>query len=334
MAVSVVLDWDEIRSILSLYHLEGLEAFGPLKARSSAVRYWVRVAGKRYMLRVAAGRCFSDMVFEKDLMQHLVAAGMCVPQVIENVASGAFTPWQIRGRYVSLFEDLAGRELGVFELRAKQVRAVATFLGGMHRVAVEFYGHRRNEHDIDALELRCARLSTALERRRLARRHRDDVAMIVDELEVQRKRRTTGTEGVIHGRLFVDSARFNGDRLSAVIGFEHACRERLTWDVAVAMNAWCWEPSIRQQGGPAGRMGRKKCRAFLSAYTDVRTIEDVEREELYFDLRLVAARFALARLTDHELRRVQEDRAGYEDYRHFTARLRCLREADPSALIS
>ena len=39
-----------------------------------------------------------------------------VPRLVRNVAQGTFTPWSTRGRYVSLFEFMPGRALGLFEV--------------------------------------------------------------------------------------------------------------------------------------------------------------------------------------------------------------------------
>lgn len=326
------LDRDELSSILSLYHLEGLEAFGDLPSGPGSRTYWVRASGRRYLLRLSTRRRFADLLFEKDLLVHLRQAGLPVPRVVENLASGAFTPWSARGRYVWLFEDLGGRRLGIFELRAHHTRAIGQFLGRMHLAALSFPAGRTGDLELAHFEKQWDRLCRALANGRLAQRHREAVEELGRELKEQKRRHPRGTRGIIHSDLFIGNASFSRDRLNGVLDFERACSERLNWDLAVAINAWCWEPSARQSGGPAGGFGRARVRSFLRGYESVRPLPAVERTELAHDLRLAALRLALKRLVEFELS--ASSSTGYRDYRHFMARLAALEGRRAEALLA
>ena len=190
---------------------------------------------------------------------------MSVPRLVKNVARGTFTPWSARGRYVSLFEYMPGRELGVFEIRPRHARMVGTFAAELHRATKTFSRRRDNEFSLENLEKKVARLERALEKRRLAKRYAPDVARLASELRRQSRRSFAHLpHGTVHGDLFVDNAKFLDDELVGVIDFEMASSDRLLWDVAVTLNDWCWQPSARQMGGPAGRYPRR-ARALLPA---------------------------------------------------------------------
>ena len=69
-------------------------------------------------------------------------------------------------------------------------------------------------------------------------------------------------QGVIHADLFPDNVFFLGDKLSGLIDFYFACTDTLAYDVAVCLNAWCFEPDHSYNV--------TKGRALLDAYGKVR----------------------------------------------------------------
>lgn len=326
------LDRDELCSILSLYHLEGLEDFGELPSSAYQQVYWIQVAGRRYLLRFSAKRRFADMVFEKELVAHLRRLGLPAPRVLENVASGSFTPWSARGRYVCLFEDTGGRRLGMFELRTRHARAIGDFLGRMHRAGETFGDDRPGTTALERLPAQWSRLEAALRRPTIARALGGVVATLESEVDEQLRRRPRGGRTLVHGDLFVGSTRFRDELLVGVLDFASAGLDRATWDLAVATNAWCWEPSSRQMGGPAGAFSVPKTRGIIAAYEGVRSLAEGDKRDLASDLRLAPLVHALGRILDYEVTRARGDRP-YRDYRHFLARLEVLRGGGAESLL-
>jgi homoserine kinase type II len=97
-------------------------------------------------------------------------------------------------------------------------------------------------------------------------------------------------EGVIHADLFPDNVFFLGDRLSGLIDFYFACNDALAYDVAVCLNAWCFEPG--------GEFNITKARRFVRAYRQTRPLGDEEIAALPTLARGAALRFLLTRLYD------------------------------------
>ena len=71
-------------------------------------------------------------------------------------------------------------------------------------------------------------------------------------------------QGVIHADLFPDNVFFLGDELSGLIDFYFACNDALAYDVAVALNAWCFETDHS--------FNITKGQALLKGYQSVRTL--------------------------------------------------------------
>jgi homoserine kinase type II len=97
-------------------------------------------------------------------------------------------------------------------------------------------------------------------------------------------------DGVIHADLFPDNVFFLGNQLSGLIDFYFACTDTLAYDVAICLNAWCFESDHS--------FNVTKGRALLQAYGKVRPLRDAERAALPLLARGAALRFLLTRLVD------------------------------------
>ena len=96
--------------------------------------------------------------------------------------------------------------------------------------------------------------------------------------------------GVIHADLFPDNVFFMGDACSGLIDFYFACTDFLAYDVAICLNAWCFESS--------GEFNITKANNLLSSYVAVRPLEAAEKDALPLLARGAAMRFLLTRLYD------------------------------------
>jgi homoserine kinase type II len=98
------------------------------------------------------------------------------------------------------------------------------------------------------------------------------------------------SSGVIHADLFPDNVFFLGERVSGIIDFTFACNDILAYDVAICLNAWCFESDCS--------FNVTKARAFLGAYGRERKLSDAEQDALPLLARGAALRFLLTRLVD------------------------------------
>lgn len=96
--------------------------------------------------------------------------------------------------------------------------------------------------------------------------------------------------GVIHADLFPDNVFFKGGELSGLIDFYFACNDIFAYDIAICLNAWCFEPD--------GDFNVTKARRMLTAYRKVRDFDANELAALPLLARGSAMRFLLTRLYD------------------------------------
>ena len=96
--------------------------------------------------------------------------------------------------------------------------------------------------------------------------------------------------GHIHADLFPDNVFFLGERLSGLIDFYFACTDILAYDIAICLNAWCFEPDLS--------FNISRARALLAGYESVRPLGPAERAALPVLAQGAAMRFTLTRLHD------------------------------------
>jgi len=94
----------------------------------------------------------------------------------------------------------------------------------------------------------------------------------------------------IHADLFPDNVFFLDQRISGLIDFYFAATDLLAYDVAVCLNAWCFEQDFH--------FNVTKARALLRAYAATRPLLAEERAALPVLCQGAAIRFLLTRLFD------------------------------------
>ena len=223
-----------------------------------------------------------DLPFFLGLMEHLAARGIPCP-----------TP--IRGRDGRALRRLAGRCAAIVTfLRGMWPRrptvahcqALGRTLARMHIAGGDLPMRRANDLSVDGwrpLYEATARRADAIAPD-LATELASELAML------ERRWPRTLPVGVIHADLFPDNVFFEGDRLSGLIDFYFACTDFLAYDLAVCLNAWCFEAD--------GSFNVTKARRFVRDYHAVRALSPEELEHLPVLARGAAMRFLLTRLYD------------------------------------
>ncbi len=96
--------------------------------------------------------------------------------------------------------------------------------------------------------------------------------------------------GVIHADYFPDNVFFASGKFAGAIDFYFACNDALAYDVAIALNAWCFEPD--------GSFNVTSARALVGGYESLKPLSAAERAALPALAHGAAMRFFLTRLAD------------------------------------
>ena len=192
----------------------------------------------------------------------------------------------LAGRPAAIVTFLDGMWIAPPERRAI-ARRVGEALARLHLAGADFPMRRRNALSVDGWRpLYEQRRSARRQRAAGLARRRSSASSIVLESSWPRDL----PQGVIHADLFPDNVFFLGDKLSGLIDFYFACTDTLAYDVAICLNAWCFEPDHSYNV--------TKGRALLQAYAKARPLSAAERAALPLLARGAALRFLLTRLVD------------------------------------
>jgi homoserine kinase type II len=231
-----------------------------------------------YERRVAA----SDLPFFLALMEHLASRGLTCPQPVKN-RSGK-TLGKLAKRPAALVTFLEG--MWIRRPNAGHCGAVGEALAKLHLAGRDFPMRRENALSVHGWK---PLFETAAGR---ADNVKAGLASVIAKeiLQLEAHWPEGLPQGVIHADLFPDNVFFLGDKLSGLIDFYFACTDMLAYDVAICLNAWCFEPDHS--------FNVTKGRALLQAYAKARPLSDTERHALPLLCRGAALRFLLTRLVD------------------------------------
>lgn len=223
-----------------------------------------------------------DLPFFISLMEYLAARGVPCPTPVHGRDGEALR--QLNGRPAAMVTFLSG--MSPRRLTPEHCSAVGEALAGLHLAGADFPMRRRNDLSVDGWRPLL----------RASARHEQEVAAeLVSELaediaHLESEWPTQLPEGVIHADLFPDNVFFHGDRLSGVIDFYFACTDFLAYDLAVCLNAWCFETD--------GSFNVTKARRLVGAYQSVRPLTEAEWQAFPLLAHGAAMRFLLTRLYD------------------------------------
>lgn len=283
MAVYTEVNETELAGFLADYDLGRLLALKGIAEGVENSNYLLHADAGYFILTLYEKRVNErDLPFFLSLMEHLCAHGLNCPQPVRNRRGEAMG--RIAGRPAAIVTFLEG----VWRRRptARCCAAVGEALGKLHRAGSKFAGYRRNAMGLEAWPVLFEE----------ARARADEVrpglaAEIAEELAYLKQRWPQDLpRGIIHADLFPDNVLFIGDDVSGLIDFYFACTDQLAYDVAICLNAWCFEPD--------GSFNITKGLAFFNGYEGVRKLSAAEVEAFLIFARGAALRFALTRLVD------------------------------------
>jgi homoserine kinase type II len=283
MAVYTDVGEEELAAFLADYDLGAVMALKGIAEGVENTNYFLHTTAGYYFLTLYEKRVApEDLPFFIGLMEHLASRGIICPQPVKNRKGHALG--ELAGRPAAIVTFLEG--ISAHRPNVGHCAAVGRALAELHLAGRDFKLHRKN-----ALNLAGWKKLAASAAGRADEVAPGLAATIAEEIEyLSRAWPADLPRGVIHADLFPDNVFFLGDKLSGLIDFYFACNDLLAYDLAICLNAWCFEAD--------GSYNVTKGKALLSGYVAVRALSAEELLALPLLARGAATRFLLTRLVD------------------------------------
>jgi homoserine kinase type II len=283
MAVYTAIDDDQLDAFLRAYDVGEVLSVKGIAEGVENSNYLLMTEQGRYILTLYEKRVDpDDLPFFLGLMEHLAGKNVRCPTPIQGLDGKALR--SLCGRPAALISFLDG--VWPKRIQPFHCAGLGRALAELHLAGADFAMARRNALSVDGWRVlfdRCApdanKVSSGL------------AAALQDELEaIEQAWPRDLPRGVIHADLFPDNVFFQRETLSGLIDFYFACNDLLAYDIAICLNAWCFEVD--------GAFNITKARHLLASYRSVRPLGAGELDALPLLARGAALRFLLTRLYD------------------------------------
>lgn len=283
MAVYTEIDDDELSAFIARYGLGRVLACKGIAEGVENTNYMVDTDKGRFFLTLYEKRVDpKDLPFFLGLMDHLAARGISCPLPVRDQTGAMLGTLAARPAAVITFLD----GLSPRHPKAHHCHEVGRALATLHAAGAGFPLQRKNALGVPGWRPLFEKFRT--DANSITPGLAEDIAAELATLEQNWPNNLPS--GIIHADLFDDNVFFLGDRLSGIIDFYFACNDAFAYDVAICLNAWCFDNHHR--------FDREKGHALLSGYQEVRQLTEAERNQLPILARGSALRFLLTRAYD------------------------------------
>tara|TARA_B110000438_G_scaffold301994_1_gene358372 strand:- start:1380 stop:2336 length:957 start_codon:yes stop_codon:yes gene_type:complete len=283
MAVYSKVSKEELNLFLKEYDIGSLKSFESILEGIENTNYKIITSKDTYILTIFEKRVKSeDLPFFIELKKHLINKKFSCPKPISNKKGYIINI--INNKLCVIISFLKGTQTE--NITNNHCREVGKILSSLHENTSDFKYKRVNSMSYvqwEKIYLKCRKYDNKIYKYLL-----NDIKKELSFLE--KNWPTKLPMGIIHADVFRDNVFFIENKFSGLIDFYFACYDFLSYDIALTINAWCFDLH--------GKFYKDKFRSIISGYENHRYLIDEEKISLSILLRGAAIRILLTRLHD------------------------------------
>jgi homoserine kinase type II len=283
MAVYTQVAFEDLERLLADYAIGEAKSFKGIAEGVENSNFLLQTTTGDYILTLYEKRVHAeDLPFFLGLLDHLAIRGVACPLPVQSKSGARSTI--LNGRPAALLTYLDGLSLSRPE--AQHCAEIGAVLAQLHEAGRDFPLQRPNTLSLAGWHTLAD--ATLAEADSVQRGLADLIQSTLKQFDDDWPEGLPS--GVIHADLFPDNVLFLNDQVSGLIDFYFACNDAYAYDLAVMLNAWCFEQD--------GAYNLTKGRSLIQAYCKQRTLSAEEWAALPQLARGAALRFLLTRLYD------------------------------------
>jgi len=280
MAVYTSLDIQEIEAHLAQYALPALHKAEGIASGIENTNYLLTLKdNSKLILTLFEKRTKAEeLPFFVSLMQKLAEKGIKAPLPIpakngENLLS-------LKGKSALIVSFLQGK--GVTDITPHHLSELGNITAHMHQAVKNISLYRENSMGFSAWKAIYADIKDKI-------LYAPFIEKILEEIATHSTQDLPS--GIIHADLFPDNVFFDeAGQLSGVIDFYFACYDSFIYDLAICLNAWCFEPDVT--------FNKAKAKALFASYQAIRPLSEAEKQAFPLLAKAASLRFLLTRSYD------------------------------------
>ena len=283
MAIYTKVDTHEAKSILKNFNLGELKKIQGIKKGIENTNYLLITTTGKFILTLFEKRVKTkELPFFMDLMLSLNDRQILCPKPIKN--KNKKTLFQIKKRQAAICSFVYGKEKTNHTLSECQL--IGKNIAKLHMVGKKIKLRRVNNLSIKSWIALNQSIKTK------ANKKIPNIYSFINTLLLDLKKKWPSQlpTGIIHGDLFPDNIFFNKTKFAGFIDFYFSCSDFLIYDIAICINAMCFDKKIK--------FNKLKANALLKGYSSQRKISKKEFTALPQLLLGASIRFFLTRLHD------------------------------------
>ena len=288
MAVYTKLSIDEISNITKKYFLGNLELFQGIEEGIENTNYLVITSIGKYILTIFEKRVNEkEIPFFVNVMRHLNKNNFFCPKPIEDI-DGNFINEINKKKYIIVsFLDGTGKT----KPTVNDCFSLGTTLADMHNKTKSFTKIRTNNLSIEGCKILFKKCCKDIPKVQINKLDKFLLFDIEDRLNFCNKNWPKSLpKGFIHGDIFPDNVFFKNNKVCGIIDFYFSCTDFLVYEIAIALNAWCFDNDENYNF--------KKAKSLILGYNSKKKITESEYKAISILSQGAALRFLLTRLYD------------------------------------
>ena len=287
MAVYTKLSENNLKDFFSEYKLGKLLNYKEIKEGIENTNYFIQTEKGKFILTVYEKRVEEkDLPFFISLMKNLFDKRFPSPEPIINK----------NGNYISNILEKKAAVVSFLQGSSKKnlnsinCNQIGTYAAKLHSITKNLSGKRENKLSVASW-------------RKIYNRVKKDCSKIHPNLEniieknleeVEKNWPKNIPSRIIHADLFPDNIFFKEDKLSGIIDFYFACHDFYAFEIAICLNALCFEGQKENLS-----FNVTKAKKFIDGYSNIRKLNQNEKNALKILCKGAALRFLLTRVFDY-----------------------------------